>query len=138
MQRIIGKFERVTFPEFVGIDHVIAKVDTGAYSGALHCTKIKEITTAKGKELHFSPFDHPEIVTIAKSYDVGDVKSSNGQISQRYYISTTVRVHGKDYPVRITLSDRSSMRYPVLLGRKFLEENKFLVDVSLDNRYGAN
>lgn len=137
MKQIIGMYEQVTFPDF-GIADIVAKIDTGAYSGALHSTKISEVKTDSGMELHFSPFDHPEIVVKTKSYEVGDVRSSNGHVAQRYYISTTVRVQGRDYPVRITLSNRSSMQYPVLLGRKFLSENQFLVDVGLDNRYGAN
>lgn len=137
MKRIIGKFERVTFPDF-GIADVIAKIDTGAYSGALHATKIAEVKTKSGVELHFSPFDHPEIIVKTKEYQKGEVRSSNGHADERYYIDTTVRIYGKDYPVNITLSNRSSMRYPVLLGRKFLKQNEFLVDVSLDNRYGAN
>lgn len=137
MKKIIGKFEQVSFPEF-GIGTVIAKTDTGAYSGALHATKMKEVTTKNGTELHFSPFDHPEIVIITKDYQVGHVRSSNGHIDERFYIDTTIKIQGKKYPVNITLSNRSSMKYPVLLGRKFLMQNEFLVDVSLDNRYGAN
>ena len=133
MKRIIGKFEIVSFPEF-GISNIVAKVDTGAYSGALHCTKIKEVRGKNGKELHFSPFDHPELIVKAKKYEVGTVRSSNGQIEQRFLIDTTLAVAGHKYPVNITLSDRSSMRHPMLLGSKFLEENKFLVDVGLDNR----
>jgi hypothetical protein len=133
MNRIIGKFEQVSFPEF-GISKVIAKVDTGAYSGALHSSMIKEVRGPKGMELRFSPFDNPEVVITSHDYEVGSVRSSNGQVDSRYYITTTVRVQNRNYPVRITLSNRSSMRYPVLLGRRFLEENKFLVDVSLDNR----
>jgi hypothetical protein len=133
MKSIIGKFEKVSFPEF-GISDVIAKVDTGAYSGALHCTKIREVKGKSGMELHFSPFDHPEVEMRTKHYEVGGVRSSNGMSEHRYFIKTNIRIGTRQYPVSITLSNRSSMRYPVLLGRKFLEKNNFLVDVSIDNR----
>lgn len=136
MKKIIGKFEQVTFPEF-GIDAVVAKIDTGAYSGALHATKIRETKDGDKTVLQFAPFDHPETVIMTEHYKVGHVKSSNGHADERYYINTTVCIHGKEYPVNITLSDRSSMKYAVLLGRKFLMQNNFLVDVSIDNRYGA-
>ena len=43
-QKIVGTFEKVNFPKF-GINNIMAKVDTGAYTGALHCTKIEEIKT---------------------------------------------------------------------------------------------
>jgi hypothetical protein len=32
----------------------------------------------------------------------------------------------------VSLSDRSDLKYPLLLGREFLEDD-FVVDVSLDN-----
>lgn len=133
MKKIVGKFEKVSFPDF-GITDVIAKVDTGAHSGALHATKIKEVKVKGQTELHFSPFDHPERVFTTKKYEVGRVRSSNGHVAERFYIDTTIEVNGKKYPVNITLSNRSSMKYPVLLGLKFLLENEFLVDVSIDNR----
>ncbi len=133
MKHIIGKFEKVSFPEF-GINNVVAKIDTGAYSGALHCTKIKELKTNKGMVLQFSPFDHPEVEIKTSQYEVGGVRSSNGISEHRYYIKTTIRIGTHQYPITITLSNRSSMRYPVLLGRKFLMQSNFLVDVGQDNR----
>lgn len=136
MKKIIGKFEQVTFPDF-GIDAVVAKIDTGAYSGALHATKIREIKEGNTTILEFAPFDHPATIIKTNKYKIGHVKSSNGHTDERYYIDTTVTIHGKKYPVNITLSDRSSMKYALLLGRKFLMQNDFLVDVSIDNRYGA-
>ena len=36
---------------------------------------------------------------------------------------------GKKYKTVISLTDRSDMKYPMLIGRKFLSE-RFLVDVS--------
>ena len=59
-QKVIGTFELVEFPDY-GLHLVKAKIDTGAYTGALHCTRIEEVESSKRKMLRFSPFDHPEI-----------------------------------------------------------------------------
>lgn len=58
------------------------------------------------------------------------VKSSNGEIQERPSIKTDITLLGKTYKSTITLTDRSDMAYPMLIGRKFLA-NRYLVDVAL-------
>lgn len=123
-KKIIGSFESVIFPEFNGYK-VVAKIDTGAYTGALHCTKIRE----EDNVLHFSPFDHPETEISLTEYAVNHVKSSNGKAESRYFIDTSITISGETYPIVLSLADRSEMKWPVLIGRKFLRQNNFLVDV---------
>jgi hypothetical protein len=129
----IGSFETVIFPEFNGLE-VKAKIDTGAYTGALHCTKISEVETTTGPVLHFSPFDHPEIELKLKDFAVNHVTSSNGKREARYFIDTTIKIQGKTYPIVLSLADRSVMKWPVLIGRKFLRQHKFVVDVNKDSK----
>jgi len=129
-QRIISVFEKVDFPEF-GITGMSAKMDTGAFTGALHSTKIYVDNSSDKPVLHFSPFDHPEIAIATTSFRRGPTRSSNGQIEQRYIIETTVVLKGQKYPIRLSLTDRSTMRIPVLIGRRFLREHGLLVDVTL-------
>lgn len=130
---VIGSFERVSFPHFAKIGEVTAKIDTGAFSGALHCTKIRVEDTASGKILHFSPFDHPEIEVSADNFSVQYVKSSNGTSEARYFITTEISMQGKTYPIFLSLADRSEMKWPMLIGRRFLKDNRFLVDVNKSN-----
>lgn len=129
-KKIISSFEPVSFPEFAVIGQVSAKIDTGAYTGALHCTKIREEETAKGKVLHFSPFDHPEVEMSVTDFVVRHVRSSNGTTESRYFIDTVIEIQGKTYPIVLSLADRSEMKWSVLIGRRFLRTNKFLVDVN--------
>jgi len=110
------------------------KIDTGADTGALHATNVYEAETAAGKVLHFSPFDHPEMVKTTDSYKVRRVRSSNGQAEQRYYIDTVVRIHGQEYPIHLSLADREKMTHQVLIGKRFLTEHQLLVDVSRNNQ----
>lgn len=125
---IIGGYEKVSFPEFRD-NAVIAKIDTGADSGSFHCTNIVEAND----EITFSPFDHPKVSIKTNNYKKDRVKSSNGAVEVRYFVTTTINIAGKVLPITLSLSDRSTMKYPVLLGRKFLHKNNFIVDVSLNN-----
>lgn len=119
----------VGFPEF-GANKVTAKIDTGAYSGCFHATNIKVSHTNGADVLEFSPFDHPEMRYKTIHFLTKRVKSSNGQIEERFFIDTDIIIDGKLYPIRLGISNRSSMRWPVLIGRKFLKQHQFLVDVS--------
>lgn len=130
--KILGIFEKVDFPQF-GINSVTAKVDSGADTGALHCTTVIEEKTSKGSVLHFSPFDYPEVKITTDDFYINDVKSSNGTIEKRYFIKTFVVVQGETYKVSLSLADRSSMKWPVLIGRKFLAKHNFLVDVNKES-----
>ncbi|QQS21990.1 ATP-dependent zinc protease [Candidatus Saccharibacteria bacterium] len=133
-QRTIGCLERVDFPAF-GIVGSWAKVDTGAYSGALHCTNIKVVRrTANGERvLKFSPLGQApqETTEFMSTY----VRSATGHRVRRHVIDTQICIGGKEYPVRIGLSDRSDMKRPVLLGRRFLRENSMLVDVCINQEF---
>ncbi len=128
--KIIGTFETVSFPEFAAAGQVVAKIDTGAYTGAFHCTKVREEDTEKGKVLRFSPFDHPEVEMCVDDFAVRHVRSSNGTSENRYFINTVIEIQGKKYPIVLSLADRSEMKWPVLVGRRFLRKHKFLVDVN--------
>jgi hypothetical protein len=127
--KILGNFEKVNFPQF-GIKSIDAKIDSGADSGALHCTKVIEEKTPQGKVINFSPFDYPDIKITTDDYYIDDVKSSNGITEKRYFIKTFIVVLGETYQIVLSLADRSTMKWPVLIGSRFLAENKFLVDVN--------
>lgn len=131
----LGWLEKVWFPEFGTPDGgVVAKVDTGADSGALHCALERLVRDENGQTvLEFQPFDtsHPMIRTA--DYKRILVRSSNGLMEERHRIKTKLRLSdGKEYKIELTLADRTDMNYEVIIGRKFLD-NKFLVDVSKEN-----
>ena len=131
--QIFGSFEFVNMPLF-GISNTVAKIDTGAYSGALHCSEICEYTRkSDGKKvLKFTPFNETpnsvELIKYVKSY----VRSSTGHRIRRYLFDTNIVIKDKKYSIRIGLSDRSDMNYEVLIGRRFLRENNILVDTRIN------
>lgn len=131
---VLGWLERVWFPEFGTPDEgVVAKIDTGADSGALHCTGERLVHGEDGQIiLEFQPFDDKHNVIRTKNYELTKVRNVHG-VRERYRIKTTIHLQdGKDYPIELTLVDRKHMKYEVIIGRRFLYD-KFVVDVSQEN-----
>ncbi len=131
-KRTIGRRELVDFPE-LKLFGIKAKIDTGAYTTALHCHDIRE----ENGFLYFKLLDptHPDYSEKEQhftDYSKKEIKNSFGEIEKRYIIKTIVRIGKKRIKSVISLTDRGTMRYPVLIGRKLLK-NRFVVDVSLLN-----
>lgn len=129
---IIGAVEKVSFPDF-GMT-ARAKIDTGATNGAMHCTKVRVIRDSKGRGvLSFTPFDHPKKRVETRNFFTKFVKSSNGSTEQRFFFNTNIKIGDTIYPITLSLADRTEMKFEVLIGKEFLKENQFLVDVSIEN-----
>lgn len=130
---IIGRRDRIDLPE-LGLRNIKAKIDTGAYGSAIHCSQIEVIIKDNRKVLSFVPLD-PDYPGFSDNkhyfehYKDKLVKSSSGESEHRYIITTDAIVFGHTIRTEFSLTDRSQMKYPVLLGRKFLRKH-FLVDVS--------
>ena len=127
-QTTIGSKELVDFPE-LDLANVPAKIDTGADSSSIWATDVH--VTPEG--LKFTPFGIGSKLFAGKpivqhDYRTTLVKNSFGVSEERYKAKLVVRVSGRRIRGWFTLSDRSTMTYPVLLGRRLLK-NKFLVDV---------
>ncbi|MBG6133408.1 hypothetical protein IWQ47_004818 [Aquimarina sp. EL_43] len=137
-KKIIGRTDKVDFPllELKGID---AKIDTGAYTSSIHCIDIREVDqTLQCNLLDATHSEYNGKKFTFKNYDITAVKSNIGKVEVRYAIRTQIIVFDKTYPITLTLSSRDDMRFPVLIGRKFLS-GKFLVDPQLENQsYNQN
>jgi len=131
--KVLGAFETISLPAF-GIKNVIAKVDTGAYSGALHCTGIRIVRKGLNRKryLQFTPLGDTSLTTETDTFLKTHIRSATGHRIRRFIIDTTITVQGRSYPIRIGLSDRSDMKRAVLIGRRFLREQDMLVDVRIN------
>ena len=67
-------------------------------------------------------------------HKIVNVKSSNGKTQERIFVKTVIELSGKQYEAELSLTDRKSMKFPMLIGRKYLEGH-FLVDVSLQYQH---
>lgn len=131
--KLIGRREYVDFPE-LNIFSIEAKIDTGAYTSALHCKDIN-LKQISGKDiLCFKLLDetHPEYNEQEHCFEdfiQKHIKSSSGEKELRYIIKTLIVIGRKKIRTTVSLADRANMRYPVLIGRKMIK-NKFIIDVA--------
>lgn len=131
--KLIGRREYVDFPE-LDLFHLEAKIDTGAYTSALHCHDITVRELNGVPTLCFFLLDpnHPEYNNKEHRFTEftrKTIKSSTGEAEERYVIRTLIKLGRKKIRTAISLTDRASMRYPVLIGRKMIK-NKFVIDVN--------
>lgn len=127
-KQIIGRLDIIDLPD-LGVEDIHAKIDTGAYRSSLHCKKVHLEDGILYFTLH-TDTGYQEYAT--KDWTQKVVKSSNGRAQKRYVIKTRMRIFGKNYMASISLTDRSEMKNPLLIGRKILA-GKFVVDVSEKN-----
>ncbi|TAE20899.1 MAG: ATP-dependent zinc protease [Cytophagales bacterium] len=126
--------DRADFPD-LDLLAVEAKIDTGAYTSALHCKDVRLIKTERGTMLSFCVIEPGGVLTrrvYSDTFTRRTIRNSFGVAEKRYVIKTRIILFGRKIRAEFTLADRERMRYPVLLGRKLLR-NRFIVDVSQTN-----
>lgn len=130
---VIGWRERVALPD-LGIKLVKCKADTGARTSALHAFHWELFEKNEDEWIRFGV--HPrrrdddfEVWCEAELHDQREITSSNGQTEHRFLIRTTLQIAHWHWPIDLTLTDRSSMRFRMLLGRTAMM-NRLLVDPS--------
>ncbi|MCA9076610.1 MAG: ATP-dependent zinc protease [Planctomycetaceae bacterium] len=128
---VIGWREWIALPD-LGIDHVKAKIDTGARSSSLHAIDIQFVRREGQKFVTFRTAprqgdDKHFVEAEAEVLEVRNVRSSNGEVSKRPVIVTHVSVLGMKWPIELTLVNREEMGFRMLLGREAVR-GRFLVD----------
>jgi hypothetical protein len=126
---VIGWTEYVDLPDW-GVRRLLAKVDTGARSSALHVENIRELPRGLVRFDVVLHRDHRDrrVPVRAHVKRRSRVRSSNGEIHQRLFVETTLRLGGIEKPIEVGLVDRAKMIHRMLLGRAALA-GPFLVDV---------
>jgi hypothetical protein len=122
---IVGWREWFALPE-LGLPAVRAKIDTGAKTSSLHAFNIRIIR--KGED-RFAQFDiHPmpkhKSITVtcrAPLVDRRFVTDSGGHREKRFVIKTPMVINDKIYNIEITLADRETMVFRMLLGRQAMQ-----------------
>jgi hypothetical protein len=118
---LIGWKEWVTLPD-LGIPAVKAKIDTGARTSALHAFTLDPFRRRGRQMVRFSV--HPlqrrrDVVRTCEAVvlDYRQVKNSGGLVEERYVIHTRLGLGDLDWSIDLTLTNRSGMRFRMLLGR---------------------
>lgn len=122
---VVGWREWLSLPS-LGIARIKAKIDTGARTSALH-THDFTVFQLDGNDwvrFHIHPIvgqDELEIECEAPVVAFRSVKDSGGHVEQRPFIRATVAMASRRWPVELSLTNRESMKFRMLLGRTAME-----------------
>jgi ribosomal protein S6--L-glutamate ligase len=130
---ILGSEEWFSFPD-LGIPTIKARVDSGAKTSALHAINIAPFVKEGVNWVKFdiNPIQNDLKTVIhceAPLVDKRIVKSSSGYREQRYVIQSTLDIGVSSWPIEMTLTNRDSMGFRMLLGREAMS-GRVLVDPS--------
>lgn len=130
-QKVLGWREWVGFPE-LKIGQIKAKVDTGARTSCLHAFMVEPFEKAGSSWVRFDihPDQHSTEEVIRCEAPVKDrrvVRDSGGHEELRYVIETSISIGGENHLAEVTLTDRDTMKFRVLLGRTSLR-GRYMVD----------
>jgi hypothetical protein len=128
--KIIGWREWASLPD-LGLVAVKGKIDTGAKTSSLHAYDIT--LEKKGEKTYVKfkvhPLQHDVNVVVecrALLVDQRLVSDSGGHKEERYVIRTSLILAGIKKRIELTLTNRESMKYRMLIGRAALKH--FYID----------
>ena len=116
----------------LGIEAIKAKMDTGARTSALHAGRVHLFEERGRRRVRFTvhPIQRsgePNIVCVADLVDHRHVTSSAGHREYRPVIVTRLTVGEETWPIEITLTNRDSMGFRMLIGRRAMRR-RLVVD----------
>ena len=121
----VGWREWLALPA-LGLPAIKAKVDTGARTSALHAFETDRLKRGGKDIVRFGmhPIQNNSDLVVqceTELVDMRKVSDSGGHMEMRYVIETCVELGGQQWRIEMTLTNRDSMRFRMLLGRKAME-----------------
>lgn len=122
---VVGWREWVALPA-LGLDVLKAKIDTGARSSALHTFSL-DVSSERGvRTARFGvhPIQHDGDTAVwctAPVIDERNVRDSGGRQEWRFVIETTLRLGATERAIELTLTERDTMLFRMLIGRTALK-----------------
>jgi len=123
----LGWEEWVALPD-LGLPAIKAKIDTGARTSALHAVRVEPFGSEAKPQVRFIMHPDPsdpsiEVVCSARVKDKRAVTSSNGHTELRYVIEAMAKIGEKTQLIEISLTNRETMGYRMLLGRSAIQDD---------------
>src|SRR5690606_11520815 len=128
---VLGWEEWVGLPD-LDLPAIKAKVDTGARTSALHAFFVEPFGPPSRRMVRFGVHPIPgrhdvAVICTAEVIDHREVTSSNGESEMRYVIRTQLTLGARTWPIELTLANRETMSYRMLIGRQAIQDD-MLVD----------
>ncbi|MEN9577155.1 MAG: hypothetical protein RJA70_164 [Pseudomonadota bacterium] len=124
---VVGWREYVAFPDF-DIPRLLAKVDTGARTSAIHAEDIQDLGDGWVRFKLVIDRESGEFTwQKAKLLRTSRVKPSSGRVQHRYVIETKIRLGTHQFKTEISLVSRGDMLCRMLVGRETLR-GRYLVN----------
>ncbi len=132
-KKIIGSQEWCSFPD-LGVPAIKARIDSGAKTSSIHAFNIQNFRRNGESWVSFEvlPLQNNRRTSVRCECPVvakRSIKSSSGTSESRFVISTSIKMDGEIWAIEVTLANRDSMGYRMLLGREAMK-GKLLVDPS--------
>lgn len=121
----------------LGVAGIEAKIDTGAYTSAIHCYNLTLSYEQMKPVLYFSLEPGIDKTHRFENFAQKTIKNSFGEMEERFVITVVVHIGSKRIKTIVSLSNRDNMKYPFLIGRRMLK-GKFLIDVKRTHTRGIS
>lgn len=130
----VGWREWIALPD-LDLPAIKAKVDTGARTSALHAWHVEAYESGGAPWVAFRLHPLQRNTTLSRVchapvHDRRMVSDSGGHRERRYVIETTMTLGNRGWPIEITLTDRDTMLFRMLLGRQAMHGLRVVPDAS--------
>lgn len=127
----LGWREWVSLPD-LNISSIKCKVDTGARTSALHSFSVQEFSKEGQPWVRFlmHPYQEDESTVVECEAPIHDrrlVSDSGGHKENRIVIKSTILIGSLEKEIEITLTNRDTMKFRMLLGRTAMQNDILVV-----------
>ena len=129
---MVGWRETVSLPD-LGLEGFRAKIDSGALTTALHATNTSTLEIRNKQWVEFLP-DHnllekPNYLALPVLH-TRRVTNTGGVSEERFIVTTRLQIGDRSDRIEMSLSDRSDMKFPIIIGRSALRLLGLCIDPS--------
>ena len=122
----IGWREWIYFPDYDNFK-LKAKIDSGARTSALHATHIREFEKEGEQWVRFRVYQSRQFIDVERPVIRNAIiKNSFGESQKRPLVLLKIKLGDKSWETDISLTQRSGMTYPMLIGRNTLKKKHLI------------